>query len=64
MKEICSEQLQKSIKNLCEKGKHKFRENKFGVTWCVRCGCLSTSIGFADKLADDDKILVINNKQI
>lgn len=26
----------------CQKGKHKFRTNKYGVTWCVRCGLLGT----------------------
>lgn len=25
----------------CDKGKHKLRDNDFGVTWCVVCGCLS-----------------------
>lgn len=25
----------------CEKGKHRLRDNTFGVTWCVTCGFLS-----------------------
>lgn len=25
----------------CDKGKHKLRENTFGITWCVTCGYLS-----------------------
>lgn len=31
----------KSIR--CDKGKHKFRENLFGVTWCVIYGQLSVN---------------------
>ena len=27
----------------CDRGKHRFRMNKYGVTWCVICGHLSTS---------------------
>lgn len=46
--------------SLCQKGKHKLRENEFGVVWCVRCGLLSTSVGNADKLCEDDKIVVEN----
>ena len=26
----------------CLKGKHKIRDNRFGVTWCVKCGRLFT----------------------
>jgi hypothetical protein len=31
------------LRELCLKNKHKFRDNKFGVTWCVVCGRLSTT---------------------
>lgn len=48
---------QKSLSQ-CSKGKHKFRENKFGVTWCVRCGQLSTSVGTSQILNEDDKIII------
>ena len=51
---------QKSLAQ-CSKGKHKFRENKFGVTWCVRCGQLSTSVGTSQILNEDDKI-IMNSK--
>ena len=44
--------------NLCQKGKHKLRENSFGVVWCVRCGLLSTSVGNSQVLVDEDKVLV------
>lgn len=48
------------IKNLslCQKGKHKLRVNKMGVTWCVRCGLLSNTPN-ADVLQEDDKIIII-----
>lgn len=26
----------------CKNGIHRLRDNKFGVTWCVDCGLLST----------------------
>lgn len=25
----------------CEQGKHKLKDNNFGITWCVTCGYLS-----------------------
>lgn len=25
----------------CNKGKHKLKDNTFGITWCVICGYLS-----------------------
>lgn len=30
------------LREQCSKGKHKLRDNKFGVTWCVVCGLHST----------------------
>ena len=44
----------------CDKGKHRFRTNKFGVTWCVICGLLSTKI--ADDLQEDDQIVICGTK--
>lgn len=41
----------------CKKGKHKLRENNFGVCWCVKCGLLSTSVGASSKL-EEDKIII------
>lgn len=46
---ITSEQHQNLLK-LCNKGKHQFRENNFGVIFCIRCGLLSTSTNGAPKL--------------
>ena len=51
------EQYNKMI-NLCQKGKHKLRENSFGVVWCVRCGLLSTSVGNSQVLLEEDKVIV------
>lgn len=48
----------KSIK--CDKGKHKFRENSYGIVWCTICGLLSYSnYGLVDKLQEDDKLTII-----
>lgn len=52
-REIVKEQFENGIK-ICQKGKHKLRENKFGIVWCTRCGLLSTSVGSAEKLSEDD----------
>lgn len=49
--------------DLCKKGKHKLRENKFGVTWCVRCGLLSTTIGTAQALEENDKLKIVNKNE-
>jgi len=48
----------------CEDGKilHRRRDNKFGVTWCTRCGRLFTrSCG---KSLDDDKQLMTEETKI
>ena len=42
----------------CNSGKHKFRTNRFGVTWCVYCGNLSNAD--SEPLQEDDKILYVN----
>ena len=41
--------------SLCKKGKHKLRINKFGVTWCVRCGLLSNTLN-AEPLENKNKL--------
>ena len=56
-RQINKEQFSKGL-TICSKGKHKLRENQFGIVWCTRCGLLSTSVGSAEKLSDDDKIVV------
>ena len=47
--------------NLCRKGQHKFRENKFGVIWCVRCGQLSNARNAQPLLKNDIHIIHNNN---
>lgn len=61
-KEITQEQFVKGLA-ICSKGKHKLRENNFGVVFCVRCGLLSTSVGNAEKLTADDKVIVNCKKE-
>lgn len=47
----------------CQKGKHKLKDNKFGVTWCVICGLLSNkpapegAFKGANILKEEDKII-------
>ena len=31
------------LREQCSNGKHKFRDNHFGTTWCIVCGQNSTS---------------------
>ena len=43
----------------CNKGKHRFRENKFGIVWCVICGQLSiNNYGLVEPLSEDDKLII------
>ena len=59
MKTITKEQYLKVQKNNYQKGKHRLRENQFGVVFCTICGLLSTAVGNVEKLIDDDKIKII-----
>ena len=59
MKTITKEHLKMLKNNNCQKGKHRLRENQFGVVFCTICGLLSTSVGNVEKLTDDDKIKII-----
>lgn len=60
MKYFTLEEHSKLKKCHCDKGKHRFRENLFGITWCVICGQLSiNNQGLVEKLTDDDKITII-----
>ena len=44
----------------CEKSnKHKFRTNKFGITWCVICGMLGNHNVVSQPLLEEDKIEII-----
>lgn len=54
---INKEQYDKTL-TPCKKGKHKLRENKFGIVFCTRCGLLSTSVGNVEKLQENDKLII------
>ena len=43
----------------CNKSKHKFRTNKFGVTWCVICGTLGNYNTPSQDLGEDDKLKIM-----
>ena len=47
------------LKTNCQSGKHKFRDNNFGVTWCVVCGQLSLK-PCGKELKTEDKIITTN----
>ena len=61
MKEIKSTDWHKNL-GLCAKGKHKLRTNDYGVTWCTRCGLLSSTQN-AEPLKDEDKLLIIKTEE-
>ena len=47
----------------CNIGKHKLRENNFGIVWCVNCGILSSG-DVLGKLEEDDKLLIVNEDEL
>ena len=47
----------KSIIRLCSLGHHKIRQNKYGISWCVRCGYLFRNLSYTP-LTDEDKVIV------
>ena len=53
---VTLEQYQKMLQNNCNKGKHRLRTNKYGVTWCVICGLLSTVS--SQELCDNDGLII------
>ncbi len=57
--EVTSEKLEILKKRNCGKGKHRIRENKFGVCWCILCGLLSNTVN-ASPLGDGESIVVKN----
>lgn len=56
MRVLNNVQREIKLKN-CQSGKHKIRQNNFGVSWCVYCGLLSNAD--SEPLQEDDKILYI-----
>lgn len=55
MKELTKEQWFKMLALNCNKSKHRFRINKFGVSWCVICGLL----GKTGDLTNENDVLLI-----
>lgn len=47
----------------CKNDKHKPRDNKFGITWCVRCGRLFNKICGKD-LKEEDKVIIFYNSHL
>ena len=58
MRQITREIYNKMLQNNCNKSKHRFRTNDFGITWCTICGLLSNKP--ADKASNEDLILIKN----
>ena len=60
MAKIVSKEQHTKMLIKCKSGKHKFRTNTFGVTWCVICGLLAHNAN-APLLTDNAKIIINNN---
>lgn len=43
---------------LCHYGHHKIRQNKYGISWCTRCGLLINSSNTYVSLEDKDKLII------
>lgn len=56
MKEITKEDWIKLKSYHCDKGKHRFRSNHFGVTWCTICGALSSKD--APQVQEDECLII------
>ncbi len=57
MREVTREQWIKMLAVNCNKGKHRFRTNNAGVTWCVICGLLSNKGN--DILKEEDSLKIV-----
>ena len=55
--EVTSEKLEILRKRNCDNGKHRIRENRFRVCWCILCGLLSNTVN-AVPLGEDEHIIV------
>jgi len=43
----------------CDKGKHRYRLNRYGIVWCVICGNLSiNNQGKVEPLQENDKLVI------
>lgn len=45
------------LRGKCLQGKHKLRDNEFGITWCEVCGFLSNK-PCNIPLLEEDKIII------
>lgn len=54
---ITRDQYVKLLERNCNRGKHRLRTNKFGVTWCAICGLLSNKPGM-DFASDDEELII------
>lgn len=43
----------------CNKGAHKIRENRFGISWCTVCGLLSNK-STKEQLKEEEKEIYTN----
>lgn len=43
----------------CNKGVHKIRENRFGISWCTVCGLLSNKPA-KEQLKEEDREIYTN----
>ena len=59
MRIITREQHRNLLDRNCNKGKHHLRTNKFGISWCTYCGLLSTTVGAAEPMQEDDRIKIV-----
>lgn len=53
---ITKEGYQKLLSLNCNKQKHRFRTNHFGITWCTICGTISNK--FAQKLQENEQLII------
>ena len=56
MKTVTTKEHFWKLRDKCNQGKHKFRDNSFGVTFCVVCGQISLK-PCNIPLAEEDKII-------
>jgi len=57
MKTITKEQWYKMLAVNCNRSKHRFRTNKYGITFCVICGLLSNK--GTDTLNEEEKLNIL-----
>lgn len=57
MREITKEQWIKMLALNCDRGKHRIRMNRYGVSWCIICGRLS-STNNVDDLKENESLLI------